>query len=34
MTPINVDGDIYIIGGDGEKPIKKIEIWRVSFIII
>ena len=32
MTPITVDGDIYVFGGSGDMNSfqKKTEIWRVS----
>ena len=35
MTPITVDGDIYVFGGSGDMNSfqKKTEIWRVSSII-
>ena len=35
MTPITVDGDIYVFGGSGDMNSfqKKTEIWRVSFKI-
>ena len=35
MTPITVDGDIYVFGGSGDMNSfqKKTEIWRVSFNI-
>ena len=35
MTPITVDGDIYVFGGSGDMNSfqKKTEIWRVSFLI-
>ena len=35
MTPITVDGDIYVFGGSGDMTSfqKKTEIWRVISII-
>ena len=35
MTPITVDGDIYVFGGSGDMNSfqKKTEIWRVSSIV-